>query len=210
MQTGKIYLQQILKGGLLNANCHRYIILNPAPQPTLTTDRLLLRRFMMDDAQAMYDKWASDPSAVRCLTWNVHRDVEETKEILRAWITEQDRPYTYRWAITLDGELIGMISCRKIDTDTGRGELGYVLSRSFWNQGIMPEAVRAVIGFFFTDVHFNCVCISHVAENAGSGRVAEKCGMQCEGTPRAAFATNADGIRDLKIWSILREEWERI
>lgn len=187
-----------------------YITLCPAPQPDLITTRLFLRHFTMDDAQAMYDNWASDPSAVRYLTWNVHRDVEETKEILRVWTSEADCPYKYRWAITLDGQLIGNISCVRIYTNTGRAVLGYVLSRDFWNQGIMSEAARAVIDFLFTEVHLNCVSLQHVAENVGSGRVAEKCGMQYEGTMRAAFATNFDGICDFKMWSILREEWEAI
>ena len=39
---------------------------------TIETDRLILRRFTVEDAPAMYSNWASDPEVTRFLTWQPH------------------------------------------------------------------------------------------------------------------------------------------
>ena len=53
---------------------------------TLETNRLILRRFRLDDAQAMYDNWASDPEVTKFLTWPIHGNVEISRSILQSWI----------------------------------------------------------------------------------------------------------------------------
>ena len=45
----------------------------------LETPRLMLRKFTMDDAQVMYENWASDPEVTKFLTWPPHNSVEVTK-----------------------------------------------------------------------------------------------------------------------------------
>ena len=40
----------------------------------LETDRLILREFKINDAEAMYRNWATDPECCKYLSWNVHRD----------------------------------------------------------------------------------------------------------------------------------------
>ena len=60
-------------------------------------------------------------------------------------------------------------------------EIGYCLSRNYWNNGIMTEALKAVIKLCFTKVGFNRVHAFHHAENKASGRVMLKSGMKYEG-----------------------------
>ncbi|MBQ5415093.1 MAG: GNAT family N-acetyltransferase, partial [Firmicutes bacterium] len=53
---------------------------------TLNTDRLVLRQFTPDDAQAMFDNWAKDPEVTRFLTWQPHENAEITRSLLKQWV----------------------------------------------------------------------------------------------------------------------------
>lgn len=52
----------------------------------LETNRLIFRRFTMDDVQNMYKNWASNYEVAKYLIWQPHKNAEETKEILENWI----------------------------------------------------------------------------------------------------------------------------
>ena len=51
----------------------------------IETERLILRRFRLEDAQAMYDRWASDPEVTRFLTWPPHASADSTRQLLALW-----------------------------------------------------------------------------------------------------------------------------
>jgi len=57
---------------------------------TLTTDRLVFRRFEIDDAQAMYDNWTTDEKVTKFMTWDIHESVEKTRELLTQWVSLKD------------------------------------------------------------------------------------------------------------------------
>ena len=48
----------------------------------METKRLVLRPYVIEDADAMFRNWANDPQVTKYLTWEPHKDVEETKQIL--------------------------------------------------------------------------------------------------------------------------------
>lgn len=143
---------------------------------TLITNRLVLRHFIMDDAQEMFDNWANDPEMTKYMTWNPHNNVEETKEILNIWIDEYSKPNTHRYAITLrdSGILIGSIDV--VDYVDGVPEIGYCLSRRYWNNGYMSEACKAFIKYLF-DIGYDELLIEADMRNIGSNRVIQKCGF---------------------------------
>ena len=62
----------------------------------IETKRLILRKFTIDDAKAMFNNWASDSEVTKFLTWHPHQNIEITKMILNMWIEEYDNPNTYR------------------------------------------------------------------------------------------------------------------
>lgn len=86
-------------------------------------------------------------------------------------------------------------------------ELGYVLSRSYWGRGLMPEAVRAMIRFGFQRMDLNRIEARCIAKNTASARVMEKAGMTREGTLRESELIKG-AFRDMKRYSILRREFE--
>lgn len=85
--------------------------------------------------------------------------------------------------------------------------MGYCMGRAHWGKGIMPEALSALIDFFFGEVGINRVEAEHEVNNPKSGRVMEKAGMRYEGTKRQGGSSN-QGIVDICMWAILRQDWE--
>ena len=143
---------------------------------TLATDRLRLRPFRLDDAEAMFSRWASDDEVTKYLTWPTHTDLEQTKAILARWVAEYEQPERLNFAIELKEEgnkLIGGIDV--VHYDEGMPVIGYNLSRAYWGRGIMTEACRRVLDYLFSQ-GFEAVKIDAIAENIGSNRVIRKCG----------------------------------
>lgn len=176
----------------------------------IETERLLLRPFCPEDADAMYRNWASQAEVTKFLTWPAHESVAVTKEIVESWCAQKENLDSYQWAIELKeiGEPIGNISTVKVDDRTASATVGYCLGTNWWGMGIMPEALRAVITFFFDEVGMNCVSACHDPRNPNSGKVMKKCGMTYEGTWRAAGVNN-QGICDEVWYSILKKEYDR-
>lgn len=144
---------------------------------SLNTSRLSLRHFRLDDAQAMFDNWASDPEVTKFLTWETHPNVEVTRAIIKDWVEKYKEPNTYRYAITLkdSGELIGGIDVVKMVDMVP--EIGYCLAKKHWNKGYMTEACKALINRLFED-GFKTITIRAESCNIGSNRVIEKCGFK--------------------------------
>ena len=177
---------------------------------TITTERLVLRRFTLEDADAMFRNWCSDDEVTRYLTWPSHASVDETREVLASWVQDYENASFYQWAIELRnlGEPIGSISCVELDEDLSSIEVGYCIGTRWWHQGIMTEALAAVIDFFFGTVQAHRVWLEHDVNNPRSGSVMQACGLTYEGTLRQADRNN-QGIVDTCIYSILEDEWKR-
>ena len=173
----------------------------------LETERLLLRPFRAEDAEAMFRNWAGDPEVTRFLTWPTHTNVEDTKHIIGTWLPLYEKKDYYHWAITLKengDEPIGTIH-GLVNDDLEQITVGYCLGRAWWHRGIMSETLQAVIHFFFDKVGPNSICSYHDPNNPHSGMVMKHCGMKYEGTRRAADRNNT-GICDMSWYSILRTE----
>lgn len=78
----------------------------------LETERLLLRRLTVADAEAMYHNWASDEEVTRFLSWPANESVQVTEATLKHWASEYEKDDFYHWAIVPKevGEPIGTIS----------------------------------------------------------------------------------------------------
>ena len=174
---------------------------------TIDTERLTLRRFKIEDAQAMFDNWASDERVTRYLTWIPHESPKFTKQLLEDWCAAYENPNCYHWAIEFEGEAIGGISVVQLSERSEYAELGYCVGYDYWNKGIMSKAAKAVIRYLFAEVGLHRIGISHAVQNPASGRVAQKCGMTYEGTKREFFQSSAGEFLDIAEYAILKSEW---
>lgn len=145
----------------------------------LQTPRLLLRRFTENDAQAMYENWASDPEVTRFLRFSPHESVEASRKTLAGWATKYSDLTHYIWAIVRlsDGVVIGSLGVSPGEHDETVLEPGYALCRACWGEGYMTEALGAVMQFMFDEVGVPLLDCSHAMENPASGRVMQKNGF---------------------------------
>jgi ribosomal-protein-alanine N-acetyltransferase len=153
------------------------------PPEILETRRLRLRLPLMADAQAIFEEYAQDPAVTKYLTWRPHKEIGETYDYLRRCLAGWDSASAFTWVLTRkeDGELLGMVEIR---IGEYKADLGYVLARSHWGHGFMPEAVGALVDLAMSsDGIFRVWAVCDI-DNAASARVLEKVGMQKEGLLR--------------------------
>lgn len=149
----------------------------------LTTARLTLRRPVTADAPAIYEEYAGDPAVTKYLMWRPHRSLGDTAAFLtladEGWVSGK----SLAWAITYrdSDRVIGMIGARP---SLHKTDIGYVLGRRHWGQGIMTEAGRAIVELLFQERTMYRVWATCDTENHASARVLEKLGMAREGILR--------------------------
>ncbi len=175
---------------------------------TLETERLLLRRFTIDDAPQMFQNWAGDTAVTEFLTWPTHTSVKMSEEYITFLLDRYPRPSTYDWAITLkdEGRLVGSIGVVDIKEATECVHVGYCIGKQWWNRGITSEAFARVIRFLMDEVKVNRIDSRHDPKNPNSGRVMKKCGLRYEGTLRESDINNK-GLCDADWYGLLRREY---
>lgn len=168
----------------------------------IETERLVLRPWREDDAANLY-KYAKDPRVGPAAGWPVHESVENSLEILRAVLMNENT-----WAVCLkgSGEPVGSIGrfpsdCTQADSQP---EIGYWIGVPHWGKGYIPEAAKALVSLCFEEGAATVWC-GHFEGNEKSRRVIEKCGF----TYRCAepWQRPGDDKRNTLYYSIEREEW---
>lgn len=184
--------------------------MKPIGTKELETERLQLRRFKISDAKAMFQNWANDPVVTEYLTWPAHRNMAETKAVLKNWVAQYEDPMYFQWAIVLKGEAepIGSIGIVRLDQRIKSVHVGYCIGQNWWNQGIMTEALERLISFFFNEVKVNRIDSVYDPRNPGSGKVMEKCGLTHEGTIKQGDWNN-QGISDYVIYGLVAEDYPK-
>ncbi len=183
--------------------------MNKTGTQQIETHRLILRRYRIEDAEDMFNNWASDPEVTKFLTWPPHQSVDVTRWLVNDWISHYDDGGFFQWAIELKetGSVIGSIGVVRLEEAIGEAEIGYCLGRAFWGQGIMPEALRAVADYLFDTAGIDRICAGHDVRNPNSGRVMEKAGLKKEGVRRGGGKNN-QGICDTACYALLRSDRE--
>lgn len=177
--------------------------------PELLTPRIRLRRMKLDDADDLF-AYATDPEVTRHTSWQPHRSIEESRELLARVVGRYERGEVANWGVEhrLDGRFIGTAGYMRWDVEDRRAEVGYAMAPAYWGQGLMTEALGAIIAFGFEQMQLNRIEARCAAENSGSYRVMEKAGMAFEGTLRERYVVDGAFI-DIKLYSILRREYEQ-
>ncbi|MBT9777226.1 GNAT family N-acetyltransferase [Clostridium sp. MCC353] len=150
----------------------------------IDTKRLILRPWNENDLDDFYE-YASVNGCGEMAGWRHHDSVEISNTILKSFIAEKNV-----FAVVLKGndKVIGSIGlhCSWAEDDPKYcnlrlKEIGYVLSKAYWGQGLMAEAVMSVIEFCFTEYKLDAITIKHFSNNNQSKRVIEKCGFKFVG-----------------------------
>ena len=152
----------------------------------LTTERLILREFSESDWPGVL-AYQRDPRYLRFYEWT-GRTPEEVRSFVGLFVVQQqETPRTrFQVAITVKatGRLIGNCGIRHETADAREADIGYELDPAYWGRGYATEAMRAVVGWGFSEMRLHRISAWCIADNAGSVRVLEKLGMQREGRLR--------------------------
>lgn len=175
--------------------------------PCLDTERLTLRSWKKTDADDLFD-YARNPNIGPSAGWKPHENVAESKKIISE-VFFQNTVWAVVWKE--NGKVIGSIGFQEDKFRPGihSMELGYSLSENFWGQGIMTEAAMEVLDYGFEYMRLSIISITTGEENDRSRRVIEKCGFSYEGTLRKAYKVYDGSVRDIRCYSMLRDEYEK-
>lgn len=144
----------------------------------LKTERLTLRPWRETDLEDFYEYCKVD-GVGQMAGWLPHENIEFSKTILDGFIKGKND-----FALEYQGKVIGSFGMQAYKEDHYpelsylRGcVIGYVLSKDYWGQGLMPEAAQAVLDYLFKDLRLDFVLVSHFIRNDRSRRVIEKSGF---------------------------------
>ena len=174
----------------------------------LETKRLILRRWEESDAESLYE-YAKDPDVGPIAGWPPHKSVAESLDVIRNVFNGAE---AYAICLKSDGKAIGAIELKlnghtDLTERDDECELGYWLGKSFWGQGIMPEAVREILRHAFEDLGLQRVWCGYYDGNEKSKRVQEKLGFRYMGSSDAVPVPQMGEIRKGHRNLLTREEW---
>lgn len=175
--------------------------------PTLSTERLTLRKMLVGDCYDM-NEYARRADVTEYLTWSPHPSVDYTKEYL-AYLSHH---YTlgdfYDWALILkeENKMIGTCGFTRFSFPNDSAEVGYVINPKYRGRGLAPEALGEVIRFGFSTIGLNRIEAKYIVGNEASRRVMEKVGMRFEGVLRGGMKIK-ERYRDIGVCAVLAKEF---
>ena len=174
--------------------------------PTISTPRLLMRAARMSDAADLYE-YSKDPDVARHVLWDAHRSIHQTRGYIRYLLKQYRTGQPSSFVIELQPErkVIGTIGFMWVQQENRAAEIGYSLSRAYWNQGIMTEALRAMIAYGFEKLNLNRIEAQFESDNPASGCVMQHAGMRREGLLRQRIF-NKGRFADVELYAILRHD----
>jgi ribosomal-protein-alanine N-acetyltransferase len=177
--------------------------------PYLETERLVLRRLRLSDAESLFAILA-DEELTRFYDDETFTEISQAREQIEAWASGFDEWRSIRWGVARKetDTVIGTCGYYGFHRWHGRGSLGFELARPYWRQGIMTEALEAIIEFGFREVGLNRIQAVVMPGNEGSEKLLEKLGFRSEGVLREYENWGGKGYVDLSMFSLLRHEYE--
>jgi len=160
----------------------------------IETERLVLRPWREDDAPALF-RYARDPDIGPIAGWPPHTSVENSLEIIR---TVFAAPETYAVVMKDTNEPVGACGIMRstgihsAEMRSDEAEIGYWIGKPLWGQGLIPEAVMALLKRCFKELSLSAVWCGYYDGNHKSRRVCEKCGFIYHHTNDATMSPLAD------------------
>jgi len=185
------------------------MLINQAFQtfPQLETKNLLLRRIHPSDAGALF-KILADDEVTRFYDDDAFTDISQARDQIEAWETSFKNKGCIRWGITRKekGTMIGSCGFYGFHTWYQRASIGYELARYCWRQGIMTEALSAMLNFGFDELELNRIEAVVMPENTASIIMLEKLGFRNEGLLEEYEKWGSKGFVDLCMFALLRQK----
>ena len=177
--------------------------------PLLSTARLRLRELQPKDIPAA-NALFSDPQVMHYVGRPVHKSQEDTRRNIESNRLQFLNKEGVHWALTLYGDdcFIGSCCYWRLIREHHRAELGYDLLPRYWGQGLMYEALTAVLSFGFEVMELHSTEAQIDPDNIRSRRVLERLGFRQDGVIRENYFFEGR-YTDTAIFTLLRRDFPR-
>lgn len=177
--------------------------------PVLQTDRLVLRPAGPADAEMLYPIFG-DPIAMHYWDVPVRRDVQQTEQMLRSYLALGSAQQG-TWCLMFRGELhpVGLIQYVRREACHRRAEVRYILARRHWRQGLMSEALGAMLHYSFEELALHRLEATCEPDNLRAAALLERLSFRREGLLRGRYFVEPS-YRDVFLFSLLSDEWRAL
>lgn len=174
--------------------------------PTLNTERLILRELTLADTEAHFTLF-SNPKIAEAHGQRPFQNTEESEWFINYYSDAFARQEAIRWGVALKSNtaVIGTCGFHALSKRHHRAEVGYELHPDYWRQGIMSEAVRAILRFGFRQMGLHRIEANVDPNNAISANLLRKLGFKEEGYLRERFNDNGRFVDDWYFSLLARE-----
>ncbi|MFT5138738.1 MAG: ribosomal-protein-alanine N-acetyltransferase [Lysobacterales bacterium] len=178
------------------------------PYKILETARTRLRPLSSEDAEAMFELY-SDPETMKYWSSEPVTDIAGAQKLVQADIDWVKGENALLWAVTLppSDKVLGKCVLFQLNHQNRRAELGYVINRSQWGQGLMTEVLEAVIPYAFESLNLHRIEVDTDPENVGSLRMLDKLGFRSEGLFKDRWFVHGQW-HDSAMLALLKPEWQ--
>ncbi len=173
---------------------------------TMTTARLRLRPMRRDDAEALFLVF-SDAQTMRYWSSPPHGSPLLTAEVIERAQMAFIAGDGVEWAITRAGDdtAVGKIGHWRWQRTHSRSEVGFILRRDLWGQGLAAEALATVVDWGFRRLGLHSTEAQLDAANIASRRTLERVGFRREGLLRQSYFDGRE-YRDTLLYGLVRDE----
>ncbi|HLV79020.1 MAG TPA: GNAT family N-acetyltransferase [Chthonomonadaceae bacterium] len=176
----------------------------------VTTPRLLLRAFTLEDMDAVYEYW-SDPEVMRYQPGEPRTMLDQAQRRLQNLAAGGEEPprrgSCFAIVLKSEGQVIGECLLYAHNPDLREAGIGYTLNRRYWGLGLATEAAGRVVRYGFEEMGLHRIFAECRPENRASARVLEKIGMRLEGHLRENKWIKGRW-EDTLLFAILEQEWQ--
>lgn len=151
---------------------------NYSPFPVLETERLVLRRLAIQDADELY-KIRSSKELMQHIARPVASCIEDVYRLIEQIDSGTEQNQTINWAITIKGvdKLIGTIGFVRIEKENYRAEVGYILAKEYHGKGLALEALQHVVAYGFNQMQLHSITAFVDVQNKRSSELLKKVGF---------------------------------
>lgn len=177
--------------------------------PKFKTERLVLRSFLIDDAEALY-KYRSDAKTNQYQGW-VPKTLDDAHTFLSKValkINEYDTWFQFAIILNETGELIGDIGIHFLDEENFQAEIGCTLAKSQHGKGLANEALTIAINYLFKELNKHRISCSIDPDNLASIKMVERLGFRKEAHFKQSILIDGEWYDDV-VYVILKDEWNQ-
>ncbi len=181
--------------------------INLQPFPVLSTERLILREIIENDANDLFNLQGNN-DVMRHIALPL-KAVEESMSKIKLYAELLQKNEVINWAVTLkpDNKLIGVILLKSIDCKNHRAEIGYMVHPGFWRTGIAQEALICILDFAFNNLNFHSLEGKIDPYNIASKKILEKNSFIKEAHLKENYLLG-DVFLDTGVYSLLKSNYK--